>query len=102
MNRNQFGGTLGGPIKPNRLFFFGSYQGSYFDQDFLPPVAFVPTTAMLNGDWTAFASSACNAGRQLLLRAPFVNNRIDPTLYSRQEDTVYFLGAARFFASAEA
>ncbi len=30
---NQFGGTLGGPILKNRLFFFGSYQGARIRQD---------------------------------------------------------------------
>ncbi len=28
---NQYGGTLGGPIKKDRLFFFGDYQGQRFD-----------------------------------------------------------------------
>src|ERR1041384_1259272 len=28
LNRNQFGGTLGGPVIKDRLFFFGSYQGT--------------------------------------------------------------------------
>src|SRR5436853_2152354 len=28
LKQNQFGGTIGGPIKRDRLFFFGSYQGT--------------------------------------------------------------------------
>ena len=28
LNQNQFGGTIGGPIKKDKLFFFASYQGT--------------------------------------------------------------------------
>jgi hypothetical protein len=82
LKRNQFGGTIGGPIVKNKLFFFGGVQDTILRQDPQNTQAFVPTAAMMTGDWTAFTSPACNAGRQIALRAPFVNNRIDPLLYS--------------------
>jgi hypothetical protein len=37
---------------------------------------------MLAGDFTAFASPACNGGRQVILRGGFENNRIDPARFS--------------------
>ncbi len=83
LKRNQFGGTVGGPIVKNKLFFFSGYQGTTIRSDPSDSRAFLPTPAMMAGDWTAFASPACNAGRQLTLRAPFVNNRIDPALYAK-------------------
>ncbi|PYS50518.1 MAG: hypothetical protein DMG13_20830 [Acidobacteria bacterium] len=83
LKRNQFGGTVGGPIKPSKLFFFGGYQGTTLRQDPGNFISFVPTAAMMSGDWTGFTSPACNAGGQISLRQPFVNNRIDPGLYSR-------------------
>jgi hypothetical protein len=82
LRRNQFGGTLGGAIIPNRLFFFGGYQGTILRQVPTSNIAYVPTAQMLAGDFTAITSPAC-AGRQINLSAPFVGNRIDPARFSR-------------------
>lgn len=47
-SENQFGGTLGGPIKKNQLFFFGDYQGTRFNTGALEQVT-VPTNGTLTG-----------------------------------------------------
>ena len=82
LSRNQYGGTAGGPIAKDKLFFFGAYQGTNVHQTPAGNITFVPTEAMLRGDFTAYASASCQGGTAFTLRAPFVGNRVDPARFS--------------------
>jgi hypothetical protein len=83
---NQYGGTLGGPIVHNKLFYFGSYEGTR-DRQSLTRTLSVPTEAVRRGDlrgsanpiYNPFTGAANGSGR-----TPFENNiipadMIDPT-----------------------
>src|SRR2546426_12650219 len=70
-------------MRKHRMSFCGGFQGTNSRQLPSDNTAFVPTAAMLSGDFSAFASPACNAGRQVTLASPFTGNRIDPAQFSR-------------------
>ena len=82
LKRNQFGGVVGGPIVRNKVFFFAGHQTTLQRSAPNEITGYVPTAQMLAGDWTTVSSPSCNQGRQITLRAPFINNRIDPALFS--------------------
>jgi Carboxypeptidase regulatory-like domain len=50
--QNQFGGTLGGPIKKDKTFIFGSYEGRRIKQGISSNPVPLPTSANLSGDFS--------------------------------------------------
>ena len=75
--QNQFGGSIGGPIKKGATFFFVDYEGTRLSQG-LTYTSSVPTPAMRQGNFAGIANIF-----DPITRAPFANNqiptnRIDP------------------------
>jgi hypothetical protein len=59
---NQYGGTIGGPIKKNKLFYFVSYEGTR-EAQYAQRIVNVPSPAMKTGDLSGLLStSGCSAG----------------------------------------
>ncbi|HEX3660033.1 MAG TPA: carboxypeptidase regulatory-like domain-containing protein [Acidobacteriaceae bacterium] len=74
LHQNQFGGSIGGPILRNRLFYFGSYQGTRFSTQNNGQIAFVPNAAERTGNFSDLLP-----GTQLYnpyTGNPYVNNQV--------------------------
>ena len=73
--QNQFGGSLGGPLRENRTFFFVSYEGQRVRKS-LTQTFSVPTAAMRQGNFSGLPTIFDPADVSGQQRQPFLNNRI--------------------------
>lgn len=77
--RNQFGGTIGGRIIPNKLFWFAGYQATRSRSSSSTQTHTV-TQQALNGDFTALESTPC-VSKARTLKGGFSGNKINPSSY---------------------
>jgi hypothetical protein len=94
---NQFGGTFGGPIFKNKLFFFTDYQGLRKDSPGSPASYTVFPADFRRGDFSRLLDPA-NGSIQLYNpfsleangnRTPFGNNQIPLSLFSNSVKTLF-------------
>ena len=88
--RNQFGGAGGGPIKKDRLFIFGDYDGLR-SKTGGSKLLTVPTAAARTGDLSAYGvniydptTSVFNTDGSLASRSQFTGNKIPTARLSQQ------------------
>ena len=76
--QNQFGGSFGGPIRVDRTFFFGNYEGLRIRQG-ITQLTLLPTEAIRNGDLSGINPGTGTPFPTIIdpqTRAPFPGNRI--------------------------
>ncbi len=76
-HQNQFGASLGGPIKKNKMFFFLNYEGFRQTQP-TDSLNTVPTPAELNGDFSMLSKQLINP----FTGAPYPGNIIPKSDFS--------------------
>ena len=90
LKRNQFGGTIGGPIKKDKLFGFFGYQGTRIRTAPPSSITHVPNQAVLSGDWSTIESASCQSNglartiNNPATGLPYANDFVDPSTYNQQ------------------
>ena len=72
LKRNQFGGSVGGPVLKDKLFYFGTFQGTRIRTAPEGQIAFVPTEDQRRGDFSSLSTQLVDP----LNGQPFPNNQI--------------------------
>jgi hypothetical protein len=84
--QNQFGGTVGGPIRKNKLFYFGDYQGTRSNQGIDTGLIAVPSLAQRTGDMSSIASQLTGS-----VSGPYIANILQQRLgYGVTADEPYY------------
>lgn len=73
--QNQFGGTVGGPIRKNQLFYFADYQGTRQSQGIDTGLIPVPSLSARGGDLSGVANSLTGS-----VSGPFLANQLTQKL----------------------
>jgi len=76
--QNQFGAAAGGPIRRDKLFVFGSYQGLRDRPESVPSVATVPSAAHRGGDFSDLPAGMLVDPTDTLTGKPFVDSNSAP------------------------
>jgi Carboxypeptidase regulatory-like domain/TonB-dependent Receptor Plug Domain len=88
---NQFGASAGGPIRKDRTFFFGNYEG-YRRRAGSPTITTVPTALERAGD---FSRTFNSAGRMVIIADPLTTHQ-DGGSYTRDIFPGNVVPASRF------
>src|SRR5260370_9190940 len=83
-HQNEYGVNVGGPIKKNRIFFFGSYDGFRYRTGTAPTLVSIPTAGPRAGDFSPFGVGvfylqSTNSPTRPFTPAPVPGTLIPPT-----------------------